>query len=79
MAQFAFAEAFFEHYFPHDPAPALSLDAEELKPFTGTYRSTLINLTTLQKFNNLMQSHDRALRRQWQLTALQWGHTSHGS
>ena len=56
MAQFAFAEAFFEHYFPHDSAPALSLEGEELKRFTGTYRSTLINLTTPEKFNNLMQS-----------------------
>ena len=56
MAQFAFAQAFFAHYYPHDPAPALSLDAEELKPFTGTYRSTMINLTTPQKFNNLMQT-----------------------
>jgi hypothetical protein len=56
MAQFAFADAFFDQYFPHDSAPVTNIEAESLEPFTGTYRSTLINLTTPDKFNNLMQS-----------------------
>ena len=56
MAQIAFAKAFFDHYFPHALAPSLSLEAEELSHLTGTYRSTLINLTTPEKFNNLTQS-----------------------
>lgn len=56
MAQFAFARAFFERYFPYDPAPMPNIEAEELNFLTGTYRSTLINLTTPEKFNNLMQT-----------------------
>lgn len=55
MAQYAFAHTFFEHYFPHEPAPALSLEAKDLKPYTGMYQSSLINLTTSEKFNNLRQ------------------------
>jgi len=56
MAQIAFAQDFFSHYFPHTMQPTLSLHEKKLKSYTGTYRSTLINLTTPEKLTNLAQS-----------------------
>ena len=57
MAQYAFAKVFFEKYFPDNSVqdPVITLSEEELKSYTGTYRSTMINMSTNNKFDNLRQ------------------------